>query len=134
MTLKLQGVDHIHVFVPDRPRAEKWYEEVLGFRRVAALEGWAVGGGPLTIEDSDGTTHLALFERESAHNHATIALKVDGESLLAWQTHLSDALNANVDLVDHDLSWSIYFSDPFGNPFEITTYDYEWIREQLPGT
>ena len=78
--------------------------------------------------------HLALFERESPHNHATIALKVDGQGLLEWQAHLSDALEIKIDLVDHQLSWSIYFSDPFGNPFEITTYDYEWVSEQLPAS
>lgn len=27
--------------------------------------------------------------------------------------------------VDHEVSWSIYFKDPDGNPFEDTTYDYE---------
>jgi catechol-2,3-dioxygenase len=35
------------------------------------------------------------------------------------------------DVVDHDKSWSIYFNDPYGNPFEITTYDYETVRQQL---
>ena len=134
MIPKLQGVDHIHVFVPDRPKAEKWYEDVLGFRRAANLEEWAVGGGPLTIEDSEGSTHLALFERESQHNHTTIALKVDGQGLLEWQAHLSETLETKMDLVDHELSWSIYFSDPYGNPFEITTYDYEWVSKKFPAT
>ena len=126
----LQGIDHIHVYVPDRPQAEEWYREVLGFERVAALENWAAGGGPLTIQDADGSVHLAMFEREMPHNHATIAFKVDGKGLLSWQHHLSDVLDATIDLVDHDSSWSIYFSDPYGNPFEITSYEYEWISEQ----
>lgn len=137
MIPRLQGVDHIHVFVPDRTQAEKWYREVLGFERVAALENWAVGEGPLTIQDANRSTHLAMFERELSHNHATIAFKVDGKELLSWQQHLSDALDTKIDLVDHNLSWSIYFSDPYGNPFEITSYDYEWISEQRgvqPGT
>lgn len=132
MIPRLQGVDHIHVFVPDRPQAETWYREVLGFERVEALESWAPDGGPLTIEDPDGTTHLALFERESAPNRATIALKVGGEGLLEWRRHLSGALKTEIELVDHQLSWSIYFSDPYGNPFEITTHDYEWVTQQLP--
>ncbi len=126
----LQGIDHIHVFVPDRRQAEKWYREVLGFERVTEFEGWAAGGGPLTIQDAGGSIHLALFERELPHNHATIAFKVDGEGLLRWQRHLGEALDTEIDLVDHDSSFSIYFSDPYGNPFEITTYDHEWISEQ----
>ena len=124
---KLKGIDHIHIFVSDRPRAERWYGDVLGFRRVAEFEQWAVDGGPLTIVDSESSTHLALFEGEAKNNRATIALKVDGEEMLNWQTHLSSVLETDVDLVDHELSWSIYFSDPDGNPFEITTYDYEWL-------
>ena len=48
MTPRIQGIDHIHVYVPDRPQAEEWYREVLGFERVAALEDWSAGGGPLT--------------------------------------------------------------------------------------
>ena len=130
MIPRLQGIDHIHVHVPDRPQAEKWYREVLGFERVAALENWAADGGPLTIQDANGSTHLAMFEREVPHNHATIAFKVDGKGLLSWQQHLSDALNMKINLVDHDSSWSIYFSDPYGNPFEITSYEYEWISKQ----
>ena len=26
---------------------------------------------------------------------------------------------------DHEVSWSVYFKDPDGNPYEVTTYDYE---------
>lgn len=26
--------------------------------------------------------------------------------------------------MDHDRSWSVYFSDPWGNLLEVTTYDY----------
>ncbi len=33
--------------------------------------------------------------------------------------------------VDHDLSWSIYFVDPDGNRFEVTTYDYDEVAIQL---
>ena len=29
---------------------------------------------------------------------------------------------------DHGESFSIYFADPWGNPFEVTSYDAEEIR------
>jgi hypothetical protein len=34
-------------------------------------------------------------------------------------------------VVDHDLAWSIYFNDPYGHRFEITCYDYEYVKERL---
>ena len=34
-------------------------------------------------------------------------------------------------VVDHDRSWSVYFSDPFGHRFELTTYDHEETRAAL---
>ena len=29
---------------------------------------------------------------------------------------------------DHQVSWSLYFADPHGNPFEITSYDYATLE------
>jgi catechol-2,3-dioxygenase len=34
-------------------------------------------------------------------------------------------------LEDHDLSVSLYFHDPDGNPFEITTYEYQAVKAAL---
>jgi catechol 2,3-dioxygenase-like lactoylglutathione lyase family enzyme len=55
--------DHVHVFVADRPAAERWYQRVLGLCRSPELEHWAVDGGPLTLQDETGAAHIALFER-----------------------------------------------------------------------
>ena len=51
--------------------------------------------------------------------------------LLAWQEFLSEKLGESVDPVDHGKAWSLYFSDPWGNPYEITTYDYELVEGRL---
>jgi catechol-2,3-dioxygenase len=32
---------------------------------------------------------------------------------------------------DHGKSFSVYFSDPYGNRLEVTTYDYEAVREKV---
>jgi catechol-2,3-dioxygenase len=32
---------------------------------------------------------------------------------------------------DHQVSWSLYFSDPDGNPYEITSYTYDQLGAQL---
>jgi catechol-2,3-dioxygenase len=127
----LRGVDHLHVHVSDRAAAERWYARVLGLTRVQELEVWAVEGGPLTLADRSGTVHLALFERAASARHATLALAVDGPAFLAWRTHLARELPAPPELEDHGLSWSLYFADPDGNPFELTTHAHAELAAVL---
>lgn len=123
MTPDLSGIDHVHVFVRDRKLAERWYAEVLGLTRSPSLEFWAADGGPLTVQDSANTLHIALFEREPLPNRATIALRTSATGLRTWLEHLQ-AAGLPVELEDHQVSFSIYFSDPDNNPYEITTYEY----------
>ena len=115
----LQKIDHIHLYADDRLALESWYQRVLGFQRVPELEIWMRDGGPLTIQN--GGVHLALFE-PGGRVSTTIALAVDRENYHQWLTTLREH-GVSFNDVDHDLSWSIYFKDPAGNPFEITTYD-----------
>ena len=124
-----QGVDHIHVYVSDRAAAEQWYREVLGFRRVAAFEEWATATGPLTLEDPAGKVHLALFQSDAGPN-STLALGATAAEFMAWKAHL-EAAGLVLRISDHDLAWSLYFSDPWDNAHEITSYEHETIRAQL---
>jgi catechol-2,3-dioxygenase len=126
-----QRIDHIHVYVADRDAAEAWYASVLGFARIPELAFWASDGGPLTLTDPSGTVHLALFEREPQKCRSVIALAASAEELVAWQTHLTGALGRPVDAVDHEVSWSLYFADPDGNPYEITSYEYADLAFRL---
>lgn len=118
------GIDHVHVFVADRAAAVQWYERVLDMTPVADLAFWAPDGGLLTIADTGNTVHLALFERPAAPCRSTSALRADAASFLAWQDHLARTLGTAPEPVYHQVAWSLYFNDPDGNPFEITTYDY----------
>ncbi len=127
----LQAIDHIHVLVSDRGAAEQWYAQVLGLHRVGELESWATGGGPLTIGNVAGTVHLALFERVPEASRSTIALSVSGAEFIAWKLHLSNVLGRQVEAEDHRLSWSVYFNDPDGNPYEITSYEYSAIASAV---
>lgn len=127
----LRGFDHVHVHVADRAAAERWYARVLGLVRVPELEGWAVDGGPLTLGDRSGSVHLALFERPASARHATLALAVDAPGFRAWRAHLARELPAPPALEDHGLSWSLYFSDPDGNPFELTSYAHAELAAEL---
>lgn len=130
MTPTLERVDHVHVFVSDRTTAEQWYARVMGFTRIGELEFWAPDGGPLTIGNQSGTIHLALFERPAEKCRSTIALAADAAQFVAWRAHLTKVLARTIEPADHRVSWSLYFADPDGNPFEITSYDYAALASE----
>jgi catechol 2,3-dioxygenase-like lactoylglutathione lyase family enzyme len=131
MAPKLTGIDHIHVFVSDRLAAEDWYRRVLGLVRAPALESWAAGGGPLTVSDESGRVHLALFERPRQGCRSVVALGASGVDFLSWLRHLESTLGRRLEPVDHEFSWSLYFEDPDGNPYELTSYEHSAIEAGL---
>jgi len=124
---QINNIDHVHIYVSDRKDAEKWYREVLGFRVKKEFEFWATGGGPLTLENKTGSVHLALFESDKA-SESTVAFGVNGEQFIHWKKHLED-LSIESRVSDHTKAWSMYFSDPFENLFEITTYDHAHVSQ-----
>jgi catechol 2,3-dioxygenase-like lactoylglutathione lyase family enzyme len=131
MTPPLADIDHIHVHVSDRAAAETWYGGVLGLHRDPALGFWMRDGGPMVVRNDAGTVHLSLFERPLLEGRTTIAFRVSGPAFLVWRQFLRERLPTPADPVDHDVSWSLYFRDPDGNPFEITSYEYEAVRDGL---
>jgi hypothetical protein len=126
----LNAVDHLHVNVGSWSEAEEWYLSVLGFKRVNALMGWAVKNGPLTIENPEGTIHLALFESESPKTTDVIAFGATGEEFLNWKAHL-EGHGLKLRVTDHKLAYSMYFSDPWQNSHEITTYERDFVATKL---
>ena len=130
MTPRLNGIDHVHIYVANWGEAEKWYQTVFGFKRVDALMDWAVKNGPLTIENPEGNIHLALFEKESHTNTSAIAFGASGEEFLTWKAHL-ESHGLELRLTDHKMAYSLYFSDPWGNLHEITTYERDYVAKQL---
>ncbi len=124
----MRSIDHVHVFVADRVAAERWYRDVLGLTRIKRYEHWAEDGGPLTVQNEAGTVHLALFERPYQECRSTIALEVDATGFVGWKAHLTHIFGQEPALEDHGLSYSLYFRDPDGNPYEITTYEYEAVK------
>ena len=133
---KVAQLDHVHVYVTDREAAAAWYKRILGLEIVGKFSSWADDpDGPLTISPDDGNTELALFQRPCAvppAQRATIAFRVDGAGFKAFLARLNEypvydrdgrQVTAQ-DIVDHAMSFSVYFCDPDGNPYELTTYDY----------
>lgn len=129
-TPKMTGIDHVHVDVADWGEAEEWYQAVLGLKRVDALMAWAVKNGPLTLENPEGTIHLALFESDKPTSISAIAFGASGEEFLAWKTHL-ESHGLDLRVTDHKMAYSLYFHDPWGNLHEITTYERDYVAKNL---
>lgn len=123
MVPELQAFDHVHVYVVNRTRSEDWYRRVLGLQRSPELAFWAEGGGPLTVQNPSGSIHIALFERPAQPCRSVVALRVGARAYGAWKAHLQAELRGEVSEEDHLVSRSLYFQDPEGNPYEITTYE-----------
>jgi len=137
-------LDHVHIRVPDRAEAARWYAEHLGFEPVDAYAFWADGfeGGPLQISADGGHTMLALFEATAGHpmvRHQTgVVFSVDADSFMAFARSLPNGIPSPLgeplvvtDLVDYDLCWAFELSDPWGNLYELNCYDYDRIRDEL---
>lgn len=132
MAPRLKGIDHVHIDVANWGEAEEWYQTILGFRRVDALMFWAVKNGPLTLENPEGSIHLALFESDKHPNSSAIAFAATGEDFLSWKAHLENH-GLELRVTDHKLAYSLYFSDPWRNLHEITTYERDYVAEKLAG-
>lgn len=134
---RVDQIDHVELFVPDRRDAAAWYERVLGLRVMPEYEYWALDPrGPLMISSDAGNTKLALFEgkpqesRETAGFHR-VAFRVGADNFAAFVARLPalelvDHLGKPVtekSVADHTGARSIYFCDPFGHRLELTTYE-----------
>jgi catechol-2,3-dioxygenase len=132
-------MDHIELFVPSREQAANWYRRALGFEVLEKHRHWAVEGGPLMISNDGGETMLALFRGQPQGE-----LPVSGLRRLAFRTDAAGWIEflrgsgswrqpalSGAEVQDHDQSLSVYFSDPWGNPLEVTTYQAEEARRLL---
>ncbi|MBL4557964.1 MAG: zinc-ribbon domain-containing protein [Rhodobacteraceae bacterium] len=97
--------------------------------------------GPLVLAAADGRPALSLFKRDCrpASRDSTIAFRIAGAAFLGFLDALDDLQLQSVqgrvltrsDLVDHQVSWSLYFLDPDGNRLELTSYDHGDIAQAI---
>jgi catechol 2,3-dioxygenase-like lactoylglutathione lyase family enzyme len=133
---RVDGIDHVALHVPDRDAAAEWYEAVLGFEVCEDYELWADRGGPLVTSTDGGDTMLALFARDEDHpGPGHLAFRTDAAGFADCLDHLATredvAVSGPADVVDHALSWSVYFEDPWGHSLEVTTYEYDDVEAAL---
>jgi catechol 2,3-dioxygenase-like lactoylglutathione lyase family enzyme len=141
---RMGRLDHVHIRVPNRAEAARWYAEHLGFEPVAKYDFWATGfeGGPLQISADGGRTTLALFETSDGHpmipQQTGVAFSVDADTFMAFARSLpcgienaeGNPLTIN-DLIDFDMCWALGLADPWGNQYELNTYEYERVQTEL---
>lgn len=130
MTPELTGIDHLHVYVRDRDAAAQWYDTVMGLKTVDEFRLWATKQGPLTVADENNNVHLALFERPNLTGTSVIAFSASGPQFMAWKEHLTSH-DLELRVTDHRIMYSLYFSDPDENLHEITTGDYDYVKQAL---
>jgi len=127
----VRQIDHVELYVPDRATAADWYEHVLGLKRLTKTAAWADDPhGPLMISPDGGRTMVALFTGPPQGSAEPIGLcrlafRVDGAGFLEF------IASTEVEVKDHEVAFSAYFTDPWGNPLEVTTYDHQSVRQAL---
>jgi len=137
--VRVGGIDHVECYVPDRRAAADWYRETLGLTTDEI--GWEAYG-PLMVTSDGGATTLALFEggptgADRGVGFHRVAFRIDGPGFLTIVDRLAEdpavEVEGRAEISDHTYSFSIYFTDPYGNPFEVTTYEYDFVAGELGG-
>lgn len=138
------SMDHVHLVVPDREAAARWYAERLGFEAVDEYAEWAaVDGGPLHISADGGKSGIALFQASSGHPAGKlemgVAFRVDAETFIGFALGLAEIglLQASGEpleigcIVDFDLCYAYNFEDPYGNQLELDCHDHATVKREL---
>ena len=135
----IQDVDHIEMFVSDREKAAEWYEEIFGLKPIKELDVWSKIG-PLFIGTENREVTLALMngKKDIDGSINRMAFRTTGRQFLDFLNRIDEMglffLKEKVtkeQVVDHDLSYSVYFDDPDGNKLELTCYDHEYLKSKI---
>jgi catechol-2,3-dioxygenase len=126
--VNLVKIDHVHIYVHDLDKAERWYNDVLGFSRDESLLFWFKQGGPLVLKNNAAAISLFLRTHQPPGN--TVAFSLEATSFCPL-LHILAAQSIPFIVSDHQVSMSVYFSDPDGNQIELTSYQYSEAKENL---
>jgi catechol 2,3-dioxygenase-like lactoylglutathione lyase family enzyme len=128
----LTGIIETALYVDDLDRASKFYEEILGLRRIGGdadrLRAYSVADRDVLLLFKRGATTQPIQTPAgmipphdgTGQNHFALAISAD--ELAAWGKQLAD----NAIEIESSVHWprggtSIYFRDPDGNLVELAT-------------
>lgn len=123
-SMRLEQVDHVALRCSSLEATKTWYIDTLGFEDAYSGQ-W--GGVPIMLRL--GSTLLALFpekpnEKPAANGRAWhLAFRAATYADFQEAQAALQARGVSFQFQDHEISHSIYFSDPDGFLLEITTYD-----------
>ncbi len=123
--MELEALDHVAVIVGDLDASTRFYEQVLGLRRIHA-EAW--GEYPVALVAGSSAAGVALFPAgaegvpEERDGNVHFAFRTTRAAYEAAKAELADRGIA-FDEWDHDVALAVYFRDPDGHQIEIATYD-----------
>jgi len=145
--LTVDSLDHVETLVPDLAEGKAWLERCFGLSELDRFRESAGPGGPVMLSADEGYTKVALFQGDPRGfgptvGHKLVAFRVDARAFLRFldfgpqvPVHGDDGApvpdRGSMNVQDHDLAFSTYFCDPWGNRYEVTTYEAEEVREAL---
>lgn len=125
---KLNGVLETVLYFEDQTRAERFYEEVMGMRRIGKQPGrslfYRAGGSVFLLFSAEKTKRPGgKLPPHGASGSVHTCFRVSAEAYEPWKEHLE---SAGVELLE-EVSWprglSFYFHDSEGNLLEIANAD-----------
>lgn len=122
--MNLEQIDHLALRCASPEATKDWYVSTLGFEHVYPSHG---SGVPVFIQL--GPTFLTLFPQKEneppAKNGQAWHLALRAATYADFQSAQAEleAKRVSFQFRDHEISHSVYFSDPDGFLLEITTYD-----------
>jgi len=137
-------LDHVHLYVTDRPAAVAWYARVLGLKPYGPWDDAdPAPDHPVFLAPAIGGAHVvSLFT--GAHPEGgdrTVAFHANARAFLGFAAALPHQDVAALDgspltaKGHHDYGMAITFNflDPAGNHLELVTYDHAAVRADLAG-
>ena len=140
------SIDHVELYVPDRPAAAAWYGRLFGLRPVEGWARWATETGPLMLTADDGRSMIALFigtpcPSRERRSHPRVAFRTGAAEFVVFVGRavadgpVFDPAGrplGELAPIDHGGAFSVYFSDAWGHQLEVTTYDWREVARRAP--
>ena len=115
-------IGHVHLRVSDLPRAEKFYQDILGAsvsERVGTQYSFLTfGASHHEVALQQGGVHLRGGDAARSPLYHTAFEVATKDDLLNVLEKLKDS-DSRFSLIDHGISWALYTHDPDGNGVEV---------------